>query len=265
MVRQQNDDTSGDLGNPNFDIGKHRRAWGQITEGLSELDALADLREQDRRSKELGLVAPDASGLPLPLYTAMRIVPTEHVPVERLHFDALGQSQLCQVFFLEMLSTAARQLVSAIMAQKPPLLYPPGTEKLKDIVTNYTSLTGSDKWTLQSIMLLVFRMVLQNVPAMTREINDLKAEWGTYEDVLEALRELLKRASLLSIALRAPSFTEPELLQLDKLARDAVGAFFKIMGRTGSRPTIHSILHTVEAIRLHGEKVSKVHAWWMVG
>ncbi|CAB1106243.1 unnamed protein product [Ectocarpus sp. CCAP 1310/34] len=258
MVRQRTDDTSGDLGNPRFDIDKHRRTWGQITKGFEELHGLADdPRELERRSKELGLVEPDASGLPLPLYDAMRVVPTENVPVERLHFDALGQSQLCQIFFLEMLSTAGRRLVGAIMAQKPSLLYPPGTGKIKDIVTNYASLTGSDKWTLQSIMLLVFRMVLQNVPAMrrnmnTREINGLKAEWGTYEGLLEALRELMIRSSLLSFALRAPSFTEPELRQLDKLARDAVEAFSKIMGRTGSRPTIHSILHTVETIRLHG-------------
>ncbi|CAB1103965.1 unnamed protein product [Ectocarpus sp. CCAP 1310/34] len=227
MASQRDDDTGGDLGNPRFDIDKHRRSWGQITDGLSELDALADVpHEQDRRSRDLGLVPPDASGLPLPLYTAMRTVPTENVPVERLHFDA-------RVFFLEMLSTAGRRLVSAIMAQKPSLLYPPGTRKLKDVVTNYASLNGSDKWTLQSIMPLVFRMLLQDVSAMammftwqrrnmkTREINDLVTEWRTYDKVLEALRELMKRSSLLSVALHAPSFTEPELRQLDKLARDA--------------------------------------------
>ncbi|CAN0472346.1 unnamed protein product [Ectocarpus sp. 12 AP-2014] len=100
-------------------------------------------------------------------------------------------------------------------------------------------------------------MVLQDVSAMrrnmkTREIKDLVTEWGTYDKVLEALRELMKRASLLSFALRAPSFTDPELRQLDKLARDAVEVFSKVMGRTGSRPTIHSILHAVDAIRLHG-------------
>ncbi|CAB1109697.1 unnamed protein product [Ectocarpus sp. CCAP 1310/34] len=125
-----------------------------------------------------------------------------------------------------MLSTTGRRLVSAIMAQKPSLLYPPGTRKLKDVVTNYASLNGSDKWTLQSIILLIFRMVLQDVSAMrrnmmTREIKDLVTEWGTYDKVLEALRELMKRASLLSFALRAPSFTDPELRQLDKLAHDA--------------------------------------------
>lgn len=90
MVRQRDDDTGGDLGNPRFDIDKNQRTWGQITDGFSELEALAgDPAEQARRSKELGLLAPDASGLPFPLYNAMRVVPTEHVPVERLHFDAL--------------------------------------------------------------------------------------------------------------------------------------------------------------------------------
>ncbi|CAN0570867.1 unnamed protein product, partial [Ectocarpus sp. 12 AP-2014] len=59
MVSQRDDDTGGDLGNPRFDIDKHRRTWGQITDGLSELDALADVpREQDRRSRDLGLVPP---------------------------------------------------------------------------------------------------------------------------------------------------------------------------------------------------------------
>ncbi|CAB1099245.1 unnamed protein product [Ectocarpus sp. CCAP 1310/34] len=169
---------------------KHPCAYCMITDGLSELDALADVpHEQDRRSRDLRLVPPDASGLPLPLYIAMRIVPTENVPVEghtlTTSKDAKnskmirrpqevrssdgctsGQSQLCQVFFLEMLSDSGRRLVSAIMAQKPSLLYPPGTRKLKDVVTNYVSVNGSDKWTLQSIMLLVFRMVLQDVLAM---------------------------------------------------------------------------------------------------
>lgn len=52
MVAQRDDDTGGDLGNPGFDIDKHRRTWGQITHGLSELDALAeDAKEQDERSK----------------------------------------------------------------------------------------------------------------------------------------------------------------------------------------------------------------------
>eukprot|EP00752_Nemacystus_decipiens_P012290 g10896.t1 len=218
LGNKRDDETGGDLGNPQFDIEKHRRHWGQMMEGFSELEALEDdPHGQEERSKELGLAAPDASGLKLPLYHAMRIVPTEHLPVERLHFDAL----------------------------------------LKDILTDYPSLTGSDKWTLQSIMLLVFRVVLQDVSSMRknmkkRDVKALRAEWGTYDSVLGALRTLIQMVSLLSFALRAPSYNDEELRQLDSLARDAVGAFAQIMGRTGSRPTIHSMLHTVEAIRLHG-------------
>ncbi|CAB1108532.1 unnamed protein product [Ectocarpus sp. CCAP 1310/34] len=253
MVSHGDDETGGDVGNPQFDIDKHRRTWGRTMDGFSELEALADdPLQQEERSKELGLVAPNASGLKLPLYHAMRIVPGDHVPVERLHFDAL----LCQVFCLELLSKKGRRLVSAIMAQKSSLLYPPGTDKLKDILTDYPSLTGSDKWTLQSIMLLVFRVVLQDIPSMRRnmkkrDMKAFKAEWGTYESVLDALRTLIQMVSLLSFALRAPSYNDKELRQLDNLARD-VGAFSQMMGRTGSRPTIHSMLHAVEAIRLHG-------------
>ncbi|CAN0172214.1 unnamed protein product, partial [Scytosiphon promiscuus] len=259
MVRQVDDDTGGDLGNPRFDIEKHKRTWGEITAGFTELEALADDPDQQtRRSLELGLLPPDASGLALPLYNAMHVVPTEHVPVERLHFDALGQCSLCQGFNLGLLSTRGEHLVSAIMGQESSLLYPPGTEKLKNIVTNYISLTGSDKWTLQSIMLLVFRIILQDVPAMKRNmkaraLKDLVAEWGTHEKVLEALRKLIQMTSHLSFAVRAPSYTDQELQQLELLARDVVGVFSGVLGRTGSRPTLHSILHTAEAIRLHGE------------
>ena len=90
MVRQRNDETGGDLGDPQFDIEKHQRHWGQMMDGFSELEELEDdPHGRQERSKELGLAAPDASRLKLPLYHAMRIVPTEHLPVERLHFDAL--------------------------------------------------------------------------------------------------------------------------------------------------------------------------------
>lgn len=58
-----------------------------------------------------------------------------------------------------------------------------------------------------------------------RDIKALKAEWETYERVLEALRTLIQMVSLLSFALRAPSNTDEELRQLDNLARDAVRFF----------------------------------------
>ncbi|CAN0353701.1 unnamed protein product, partial [Scytosiphon promiscuus] len=144
------------------------------------------------------------------------------------------------------------------MAQPSGLLYPPGTEQLKDIITNYSSLTGSDKWTLQSMMLLVFRAVLVNVEAMKKnmkkaELKELKAIWGTEEKVLDVLQKLVQVSSHLSFAVRAPSHNDDELKNLDLLARDVVGFYSQVMGRTGARPTIHSILHTVEAVRLHGE------------
>ncbi|CBN75890.1 hypothetical protein Esi_0186_0058 [Ectocarpus siliculosus] len=145
------------------------------------------------------------------------------------------------------------------MSQTPSLLYPAGTERLKDIVSNYSSLTGSDKWTLQSIMLLVFRPVLVMKKNMKRQdVNDLREMWGTDGKVLEVLQQLVQVASHLSYAVRAPSHNDRELSQLDLLARDVVGFYSKVMGRTGSRPTIHSILHTTEAIRAHGEDGAKV-------
>ncbi|CAM9584838.1 unnamed protein product, partial [Hapterophycus canaliculatus] len=140
------------------------------------------------------------------------------------------------------------------MAQPSSLLYPPGTEQLKDIMTNYSSLTSSDKWTLQSMMLLVFRVVLGNKKNMKKaEIKELKAIWGTEEKVLDVLQKLIQVASHLSFAVRAPSHNDEELKNLDLLARDVVGFYSQVMERTRARPTIHSILHTVEAVRLHGE------------
>ena len=81
---------------------------------------------------------------------------------------AQGSCQLCQVFIIELLSKQGLSLVSSVMAQRSTLLYPAGTSKLKDITTNYSSLTGSDKWALQSIMLLVFRVVLRDCASMVR-------------------------------------------------------------------------------------------------
>ncbi|CAM9224271.1 unnamed protein product, partial [Hapterophycus canaliculatus] len=228
MVRQRQDETGGDLGNARFDIDANQRVWGDIVAGFEELESLGDYPgEQESRSKVLGLAPPDSTGLPLPLYASMLIVPTRHVVVERLHFDALGQCQLCQLFSLELLSTRGRWLIQAIFAQPSGLLYPPGTEQLKDIVTNHPSLTGSDKWTLQSMMLLIFRPVLANVKAMKKnmkraEIKELKAIWGSDEKVLEVLQKLIQVSSHLSFAVRAPSHNDKELKNLDLLARDVV-------------------------------------------
>ncbi|CAN0450034.1 unnamed protein product, partial [Pylaiella littoralis] len=140
------------------------------------------------------------------------------------------------------------------MAQEAGQLYPPGTNQLKDIVANYSSLTGSDKWTLQSIMFLVFRPVLEDRRCMKRqELTDLLDIWGTWEKVLDVLRGLIQARSHLSFAVRAPSYNGLELENLDLLARDVVGFYAKVMGRRGARPTIHSILHVTDTIREHGE------------
>lgn len=80
-----------------------------------------------------------------------------------------GTTANMQTFFLELLSTDGRSLVMSIMAQKKTL-YPPGAEPLKCIVTNYSSLTGSDKWVLASFMLFVFKPVLQDLPSMVRDV-----------------------------------------------------------------------------------------------
>ncbi|CAM9995492.1 unnamed protein product, partial [Hapterophycus canaliculatus] len=227
MVRQRQHESGGDLGNARFDVDANQRVWGDIVAGFDELESLEGQQgEQDRRSMELGLVPPDSTGLPLPLCASMLVVPTRHVVVERLHFDALlGKHQLGQMFCLEMLSARGSRLVQSIMAQLSGLLYPPGTEQLKDIITNYSSLTGSDKWTLQSMMLLVFRVVLGNVEAKVHnchkaEIKELKAIWGTEEKVLDVLQKLIQVASHLSFAVRAPSYNDEELKNLDLLARD---------------------------------------------
>ncbi|CAN0292731.1 unnamed protein product, partial [Ectocarpus sp. 12 AP-2014] len=45
-------------------------------------------------------------------------------------------------------------------------IYPVGEAPLKDIVTDYASLTGSNKWLLASIMLLVFRPVLHSAASL---------------------------------------------------------------------------------------------------
>ncbi|CAN0045642.1 unnamed protein product [Pylaiella littoralis] len=93
------------------------------------------------------------------------------------------------------------------MAQEAGQLYPPGTNQLKDIVANYSSLTGSEKWTLQSIVLLVFRPVLQDRCCLKRqELTDLLDIWGTWEKVLDVLRGLIQAGSHLSFAVRAPSY-----------------------------------------------------------
>lgn len=84
-----------------------------------------------------------------------------------------GQLTLAQKFFLSMLNLQGKRMVSATI-QEGTTLYPPGEDRLKNIVANYASLTGSDKWLLGSIMLLVFRPLLVDVSAMVSAIGPSK-------------------------------------------------------------------------------------------
>lgn len=90
MVEQRNDDSRGELGDAQYDVDSNRRTYGQTMEHFAELESLTGApTEQAERSTEVGLCAPDSTGLPLPLFHSMVINPALHVPPERLHFDAL--------------------------------------------------------------------------------------------------------------------------------------------------------------------------------
>lgn len=83
-----------------------------------------------------------------------------------------------------MLNHTGRRMVSATI-QEGTTLYPPGEDRLKNIVSNYTSLTGSDKWLLGSIMLLVFRPLLVDVEAMVSAMGSIQL-WRLITFILDA-------------------------------------------------------------------------------
>ncbi|CAN0317615.1 unnamed protein product, partial [Ectocarpus sp. 6 AP-2014] len=135
-------------------------------------------------------------------------------------------------------------------------LYPPREKPLKDIVTNYSSLTGSNKWLLSSIMLLVFRQVLQSSWSMVKYfkqdlVKTLESNWGNQTGAWEALHKLVQSASALSFAVRAPSHNDEELQQLHKHAQDMVRQDDEVIGKDGVRPSMHSTLHYLEAVKNH--------------
>ena len=84
---------------------------------------------------------------------------------------------LVQTFILTRLNKSGRQLVSAIIREHGQAIYPPSEKPLKDIVTNYCSLTGSNKWLLSSVMLLVFRLILQS-PSSLVSITCAQTFWS---------------------------------------------------------------------------------------
>lgn len=81
---------------------------------------------------------------------------------------AQNAQALVQRFLIGLLNTEGRRLISATLRQREggSSIYPVGEAPLKDIVTDYASLTGSSKWLLASIMLLMFRPVLHNAASL---------------------------------------------------------------------------------------------------
>lgn len=82
-------------------------------------------------------------------------------PVAPQNAQSLIQSDI-----LSGLNMEGKRLISAIVREHGNAIYPPHEKPLKDIVCSYSSLTGSNKWLLSSIMLLVFRLVLQSPASM---------------------------------------------------------------------------------------------------
>lgn len=63
-----------------------------MDDGRRELEALSiakDKKALKKLSMDLGIIPPDSNNLPRPLFDLMDIDPLRHVPVERLHADAL--------------------------------------------------------------------------------------------------------------------------------------------------------------------------------
>ena len=90
MVKQVEDEPKGGgLGDAQFDIDKNRRTLGQMKDGWRRLDALPNnSNEQRELSKDLGLVV-DSANRGRPLVDKMLLNTILHVPVERLHADAI--------------------------------------------------------------------------------------------------------------------------------------------------------------------------------
>lgn len=92
--------------------------------------------------------------------------PTTHDLYIRIGGDQNSQG-LVQPFLISLLNEPGRELISSIIRQGSTL-YPPGARTLKDVVSNYLSLTGSHKWLFASIILLVFRPVLRSTHSLVR-------------------------------------------------------------------------------------------------
>ncbi|CAB1115463.1 unnamed protein product [Ectocarpus sp. CCAP 1310/34] len=140
----------GPVGDQLYDIVTNRRTRGLMLEERSKLEALASNPvRQGHLSSALGVVAPQEGDV-WPLFEAMDIVPSRVTPVESLHADALA---LVQKYLIALQNTKRRELISATMRhRKGNNLYPPGAEPLKDPVTDYSSLTGSVRASMHTLL-----------------------------------------------------------------------------------------------------------------
>ncbi|CAM9711111.1 unnamed protein product [Laminaria digitata] len=260
MVEQSQENEGGELGDHLYDIHRNRRSNGTMDDGRCELKGMeGNAGAKNERSMELDIIPPGPNATVWGLYDRLECEPSRTWPVESLHADALNVQALVQTFFLGLVNPVGRLLISGMLRQRSTL-YPPGAAPLKGIVTNYPSLTGSNKWLLSSIMLLVFRSVLlQSTKSLVshvkaRELKTLVEQWGSLDVVLKQLRMLMQVASRFSFAVRAPSFNDQEIAKLRQHAQDAVAALKGALGRAGVRNSVHSILHFPDAIRDHGER-----------
>ncbi|CAN0204362.1 unnamed protein product, partial [Scytosiphon promiscuus] len=157
----------GDLGNQLFDVVAHRRTRGLMMEGRKRLESLAfNPKQQETVSTELGIVEPKPGDV-WHLFDVMDIVPSAATPAESLHADALCGQALVQRYGIILLNPAGREVMAAIMRQRDGnSLYPSGEAPLKDIINDYSSLSGGDKWLLASIFLLAFRPVIQSMKSL---------------------------------------------------------------------------------------------------
>lgn len=73
---------------------------------------------------------------------------------------------------MDLLNKKGKNIVSAVIRDRS--LYPPGEAELPDPVSKWASYTGSQKWFLGSVMLLVFRPLFESTVLPVSRPNMLK-------------------------------------------------------------------------------------------
>eukprot|EP00903_Cladosiphon_okamuranus_P020737 g19042.t1 len=150
-VQDEEQPTCGNLGDCMFGVRANRWTWGEAEQGWRELAALQpDPAEQNKRSMELGMPSPTR------ISSAFSRMRWEH--------------KRWPLSFLSLLNGAGREAISSVVRQRSTL-YPPATAQLEDIRSDYSSLKGSEKWLLGSILLLVARCVLHDTTSLGRYIK----------------------------------------------------------------------------------------------